>query len=182
VAQNDLSESLKQTLGATLTTADIRTAVKGAILGRASPFHHNDKIAAFKMYLDSQAVQNGPWKYSHPVHTKERLVVEASKSKESGRIGDADALATSWTAAADPLMGLIEALISKVSAMTMIEREDARADVSLVSYSLDSLVSVELRNWIRRETTVELALSAILQAKDLRALAEQIRTHRDGGN
>jgi acyl carrier protein len=180
VAQNDLSESLKQTLGATLTMADIRTAVKGAILGEASPFHHNGKIAAFKMYLDGQAVQNGPWRYFHPVHTKERLIAEASKRKKSGVIGDANALATSWTAATDPLMGLIEALISKVSAMTMIEREDVRADVPLASYSLDSLVSVELRNWIRRETTVELALSAILQAENLQALAEQILAQRNG--
>jgi acyl carrier protein len=77
-------------------------------------------------------------------------------------------------------MGLIEALISKVSAMTMIEREDVRADVPLASYSLDSLVSVELRNWIRRETTVELALSAILQAENLQALAEQILAQRNG--
>jgi predicted Mrr-cat superfamily restriction endonuclease len=56
VTQNDMSEPLKQTLGATLTMADIRTAVKEAILGRASPFHHNGKIAAFKMYLDDQDV------------------------------------------------------------------------------------------------------------------------------
>ncbi|KAI5265072.1 putative polyketide synthase [Aureobasidium subglaciale] len=155
VAQNDLSKSLKQTLGATLTMADIRTAVKGAILGKSSPFHHNGKIAAFKMYLDGQAVQNGPWKYFHPVHTKERLVAEASKRKKDGVVGDANASATSWTASADPLTGLVEALISKASAMTMIEREDVRADIPLATYSLDSLVSVELRNWIRRETSVE---------------------------
>ncbi|KAI5236312.1 putative polyketide synthase [Aureobasidium subglaciale] len=155
VAQNDLSKSLKQTLGATLTMADIRTAVKGAILGKSSPFHHNGKITAFKMYLDGQAVQNGPWKYFQPVHTKQRLVAEASKRKKDGVVGDANASATSWTASADPLTGLVEALISKVSAMTMIEREDVRADIPLATYSLDSLVSVELRNWIRRETSVE---------------------------
>ncbi|KAI5247676.1 putative polyketide synthase [Aureobasidium subglaciale] len=178
VAQNDLSESLKQTLGATLTMTDIRTAVKGAILGKSSPFHHNGKIAAFKMYLDGQAVQNGPWKYFHPVHTKERLIAEASKRKKAGVVGDANTSATSWTASADPLTGLIEALISKVSAMTMIEREDVRADIPLATYSLDSLVSVELRNWIRRETSVELALSAILQAENLQALAESILAQR----
>ncbi|THW23325.1 putative polyketide synthase [Aureobasidium pullulans] len=179
VAQNDLSESLKQTLGATLTMADIRTAVKGAIFGKSSPFHHDGKIAAFKMYLDGQAVQNGPWKYFHPVHTKERLIAEASKRKKAGVEGDTGLSTASWTAAEDPLTGLLEALISKVSAMTMIEREDVRGDVPLASYSLDSLVSVELRNWIRRETSVELALSAILQAENLQALAENILIQRE---
>ncbi|KAG9664774.1 putative polyketide synthase, partial [Aureobasidium melanogenum] len=182
VAQNDLSESLKQTLGATLTMADIRTAVKGALLGKASPFYHNGKIAAaFKMYLDGQAVQNGPWRYFHPAHTKERLIAEASKRKKYAAVGGLNDSTTSWTAATDPLTGLIEALISKMSAMAMIEREDVRADVALASYSLDSLVSVELRNWIRRETSVELALSAILQAENLQALAESILAQRDRG-
>lgn len=64
--------------------------------------------------------------------------------------------------------------------MTMIEREDVRADIPLTSYSLDSLISVELRNWIRRETSVELALSAILQAENLQALSENILAQRDG--
>ena len=59
-------------------------------------------------------------------------------------------------------------------------REDVRADIPLISYSLDSLVSVELRNWIRRETSVELALSAILQAENLQALSENILAQRDG--
>lgn len=179
VAQNDLSESLKQTLGATLTMADIRAAVKGAIFGKSSPFHHDGKIAAFKMYLDGQAVQNGPWKYFHPVHTKERLIAEASKRKKAGVEGDTGLSTASWTAAENPLTGLLEALISKVSAMTMIEREDVRGDVPLASYSLDSLVSVELRNWIRRETSVELALSAILQAENLQTLAENILIQRE---
>lgn len=113
-AQNDLAESLKQILGATLTMTDIRTAVKGAILGEASPFHHKGKIATLKMYLDGQAVQNGPWRYFHPVYTKERLIAEASKKNKSGAVGDANASATSWTAAADPLSGQIEALISDI--------------------------------------------------------------------
>lgn len=64
--------------------------------------------------------------------------------------------------------------------MTMIEREDVRADIPLTSYSLDSLISVELRNWTRRETSVELALSAILQAENLQALSENILAQRDG--
>lgn len=81
---------------------------------------------------------------------------------------------------ADPLTGLIEALITKVSAMTMIERDEVVADGPLVSYGLDSLVSVELRNWIRRETGVDLALTAITQAANLRALATQILSQRGG--
>ncbi|KAF2136192.1 uncharacterized protein K452DRAFT_302958 [Aplosporella prunicola CBS 121167] len=180
VADNNLSDILKQSLGATLTMADIRTIVKGAIMGPSSPFHHNGKAAAFKMYLDGQAVQNGPWKYFHPVHTKERLKAERQKRVEAGASMGADMYSASWTAAEDPLVGLTEALITKVSAMTMIERDEVGSDAPLASYSLDSLVSVELRNWIRRETSVELPLSAITQADSLRALATDILAQREG--
>ncbi|KAL9617355.1 MAG: hypothetical protein Q9160_007843 [Pyrenula sp. 1 TL-2023] len=180
VANNNLSDILKQTLGATLTMADIRTIVKGAVIGQSSPFNHNGKAAAFRMYLDGQAVLNGPWKYFHPVHTKERLKAERHKKGKAGASGGADMYSISWATAEDPLIGLTEALITKVSAMTMIERDEVEADAPLASFSLDSLVSVELRNWIRRETGLELALSTITQAESLRALAADILAQRDG--
>ncbi|KAK0630367.1 polyketide synthase-like protein [Bombardia bombarda] len=156
VADNNLADILKQSLGATLTMGDIRTIIKGAIMGPSSPFHHGGKTAAFKIYLDGQAVQNAPWKYFHPLY----------------------AAAGSWATAEDPLEGLTQALVTKVSTMTMIEREEVDPEVPLVAFNLDSLVSVELRNWIRRETGVELALSAITAAGSLRGLAGDVLAQR----
>ncbi|KAI1297050.1 putative polyketide synthase [Xylaria venustula] len=180
VAANNLSEILKESLGATLTMADIRTIVKGIIMGQSSPFHHNHKSAAFKMYLNGQPVQEGSWTYFHPVHTKERLKAELQKrGKGKGGIGT-DMYSTLWTAAEDPLVGLTEALITKISAMVMLDRDDVGAEIPLASYGLDSLVSVELRNWIRRETDVELPLSAITQAENLLSLAANIIAQREG--
>ena len=104
-------------------------------------------------------LQSDPWAYFHPVHTKERLQEEKTMQQKADN--GAILSTASWTAAEDPLTGLIEALISKVSAMTMTDRDEVLADTPLAAYSLDSLVSVELRNWIRRETSVELTLGAI---------------------
>lgn len=180
VASNNLTEVLKQSLGATLTMADIRTIVKGIMMGQSSPFHHNNKVAAFKMYLNGQPIQDGPWGYFHPVHTKERLRVEHQKRGKAGGGGmGSDMYSTLWTAAEDPVAGLTEALITKISAMIMMDRDDVGAEVPLASYGLDSLVSVELRNWIRRETDVELPLSAITQAENLRSLAANIIALRE---
>jgi acyl carrier protein len=58
--------------------------------------------------------------------------------------------------------------------MTMINREDINTSRSLEEYGLDSLVSVELRNWIRREFGTELPLTAIIRAGNLKALSEKI--------
>ncbi|GKT65670.1 polyketide synthase [Colletotrichum tofieldiae] len=177
VADNNLSEILKESLGVAITMADIRAIFKGILLGPSSPFVHNGRAQAFKVYVDGQAIQNGTWKYFHPVHTKVRLMNDR-KNRVKAAGGGTDMYSASWTTAEDPLVGLTEALITKVSAMTMIERDEVLPDAPLASYNLDSLVSVELRNWIRRETTVELTLSVIMQAESLRALAGEILAQR----
>lgn len=181
VADNNLTDILKQTLGATLTMADIRTLVKGAVMGPDSPFHHDGKALAFRMFLEGQAVTGGgPWTFFHPVHAKERLKAERAKKGAAGKGAGAggDVFTASWTAAEDPLTGLTEALRTKIAAMTITDRDEVGADTPLAELNLDSLVSVELRNWIRRETGVELLLSAITQAESLAALAAETLAQR----
>lgn len=177
VADRSLSDTLQQTLGATVTMANIRTIVKG-IVSKSPIFYNNGKTAVFKLYLDGKTVQDGPWEYIHPVHAIERLKADKNKREKSGKGAGADMYSASWTAAENPLEGLVEALITKVAAMAIMEREEVQADAPVASYNLDSLVSVELRNWIRRETSVELLLSAITQAASLRALATEILEQR----
>ncbi len=180
VADNNLSNLLKQTLGATLTMADIRTIIKGIVMGASCPFHQNSRAGAAKMWLDGQPIQDRFWKYIHPVHAIQRIKRDKS-GKASGGGKGAEMYSTLWTAAEDPLVGLTEALITKISAMTMIDREEVLPEAPLSNYGLDSLVSVELRNWIRRETGVDLILSAITQAENLRSLASDILTLREAG-
>ena len=69
--------------------------------------------------------------------------------------------------------------MDKVSTITMIERDEIEPAAPLSNYSLDSLVSVELRNWLRRETGVELPLSRIVGAGNLAALAAHVFAQRE---
>lgn len=110
------------------------------------------------------------------MHAKEWLKED---HKHGGGAGpQAGASSGSWASTEDPLAGLIEALITKVAAMTMLDRDEVGVDTALASFSLDSLVSVESRNWIRRETGVDLLLSSIMQAESLRAMATEIMEKR----
>jgi acyl carrier protein len=153
--------------------SDIFAMVKSAIQGQAtSPIYTNGKATAFKMALNGQSIEDLPWTYFHPVHIKARLAAGADDQNAAG--GSGVDHSASWTSASDPLVGLTEALITKVSAMTMIERSEIEPDAPLASHGLDSLVSVELRNWIRRETSVELALTTITQSASLHALASHV--------
>ena len=68
----------------------------------------------------------------------------------------------------------MDALSGKVSSITMIDRDEITPNRSLVDYDLDSLFSLELRNWIRRTLDVDMALQDITTATDLKALADRI--------
>lgn len=56
---------------------------------------------------------------------------------------------------------IVEALLDKTAAVLMLPREELDPAKDIVYYGLDSLVSIEIRNWITRE------LGAALQILDL---------------
>ncbi|KAK7756454.1 putative PKS/NRPS-like protein biosynthetic cluster [Diatrype stigma] len=175
VADRNLTETLKSSLGATLTEAHLRTLVKGAIIGPSSGLNRGGKAVSFTFASgnDSSALA---WQCFHPVALVQRMNSKQHnpRSNGAGQSNEAHWNGLQNGTSSDPLLNLLEALISKVSSITMIERDEVEADAPLANYSLDSLVSVELRNWIRRETGVDLQLPSIVGAANLRALATYI--------
>lgn len=176
--ENKLTEDLKRTLGATLTDAHLKTVVKGAIMGPSTGLNAGGKAMSFS--LSSGDDPSGlSWQCFHPMAPVLRTTARQRSAEADDQGGKSRSTGWRVTGDEDPLISLIEALISKVSAITMIERDEVEADVPLSNYSLDSLVSVELRNWIRRETGVELPLPRIVGAANLRALATHILSQRE---
>jgi len=182
VADRDLAETLKSSLGATLTEVHLQTLVKGAIIGPSSGLNYEGKAISFT-FASGDDRSTLPWQCFHPTALVQRINLEQHSPESSGRGQGRDTCSTERLDAinGDPLLGLLDALITKVSSMTMIERDEVEPDAPLSNYGLDSLVSVELRNWIRRETGVELSLPTITGAKNLRALATQIFSQREVG-
>jgi hypothetical protein len=94
------------------------------------------------------------------------LAMRKKKAVDEERRSDAKA--------AEGEEGVLEALSGRVSAITMIDREDVMLYQSLLEYGLDLLVAVELRNWIKRTCGVQLALTHITNSANLQSLAELI--------
>lgn len=69
---------------------------------------------------------------------------------------------------------IYDALALKISVILMIENEDLSPDRALGSYGSDSLVAVEIRNWIRREMEATVILMDILADNTLSTLTESI--------
>jgi NADP-dependent 3-hydroxy acid dehydrogenase YdfG len=69
-----------------------------------------------------------------------------------------------------------EGLLTKVSAVLMVPREDIDVAAPIVKYGLDSLVAIEIRNWIIRELEASLQVLELLTSTSITALAMTIVT------
>ncbi|KAJ5833847.1 hypothetical protein N7474_002158 [Penicillium riverlandense] len=66
------------------------------------------------------------------------------------------------------------ALAAKLSQVLVISPEDMDPSVTVSSLGLDSLVAIEIRNWIARETSANVQVLELLSSGSLMALAEII--------
>ncbi|KAI6785287.1 Lovastatin nonaketide synthase-like protein [Emericellopsis cladophorae] len=186
VADRDLEGKLTNALGAVLSLEDLQTVIKGTIVGASSGLHRDSKAISFS-YARGDDSSILPWQCFHP-----RALVDyiRSGSRANGGtvngVGDGSKAKTKSKGLelaneSDPLAALLATLMDRVSTITMIERDEMDADAPLSNYSLDSLVSVELRNWIKRATNVDLSLPKIVNAANLRSLATLILSQREAG-
>jgi acyl carrier protein len=65
-------------------------------------------------------------------------------------------------------------LLGKISGVLMVAIEDLNIDAPMATYGLDSLVAVEIRNWVVREFDVSVSVFDLLSGNTLRMVAELI--------
>jgi len=65
-------------------------------------------------------------------------------------------------------------IIHKTAALTMIPVEDIKPTHSLHQYGMDSLVAVELKNWLFKAIMVELSVADIMESTSVRKLGEKV--------
>ena len=65
-----------------------------------------------------------------------------------------------------------DGLVDKVSAILMIEKDEIDGRQPIAAYGLDSLVAVEIRNWVTRETGASLQVLELLSSGSLIALSQ----------
>jgi len=141
--------------------------------------------------FDATATENIPFFARDPVlshlhylrpHLKRQKTAEQTTSDSGGNVAPTLSLAaqlssSSSSAAADPntLKSLVlAALLKKLSSSLMMEPSEIDAGRSLAAYGADSLVAVELKNWVLRETRTQVSVFDIMQSNSVNALVEKI--------
>ena len=79
--------------------------------------------------------------------------------------------ADSLPAAQETISGRLK---TKLCSLIMIQEEDLDPTKPIVTYGLDSLVGVELRNWIAKEAGARIQLLELMSSKSMGALVELI--------
>lgn len=69
---------------------------------------------------------------------------------------------------------LFAGIAEKVSGILMVPLEDVKPEVSLDDLGLDSLIAVELRNWLVRECSIAISVMDISNSASVQDLADKV--------
>ena len=103
---------------------------------------------------------------------------DPSSSTSTPKISDASSpsskLRRQATSLAAAVQSVYESLGEKFASILMIPLDDITPTKPVVAYGLDSLVAIEIRNWLDRELEAKVPLLELLSASSLTALAESV--------
>ena len=151
--------------------AEFLAVMKGAILQHPKGNSYRQTIAG--LYLPGWAQPS--WisnpRFSHLARSSENTSTPNAQGTSSISVRKALQDATSVDQAVSVTCA---AVIRKVSSISMTPEEEIEANKPLVAYGLDSLVAVELRNWIGNELGASVPLLELTTSPSLEALARLI--------
>lgn len=162
-----------ETLGSeTVSEKEVLALLAAAITGRMTENCNNHSITGLKIVPgDPEPFWVDDAKFSY---LKSAAAAEAENLSTAAPVVS---LSSALKAAKTQEQGLelvCEGLMTKVSAVLMVPREEMDANRPIVVYGLDSLVAIEIRNWITRELEASLQVLELLTSSSITALAETI--------
>lgn len=146
----------------------------------ATPHHQQDRsqvLIGISTELDADNRDDSPFvadiRFSGLTRASPSVGSTTSNNRRGGPSSTQDlsssiANAKSWDSAVLSVGG---ALSAKIAAMFGLPEEEVRPAASIAQYGVDSLVAVELRNWLSSATQSEVSIFDIMQSKSLSSLA-----------
>ncbi|CAI4212777.1 unnamed protein product [Parascedosporium putredinis] len=165
-------EVLEQVGGEAISEKEILALVAASITGKAEETCSSQVVTGLKL----PSSFSGVWWASDAKFTS---LCERTLSENAG--GDVGAQAVSPGAALKRATSyeeahaiVISALLDKTAEVLMLPREELDGSKDTVFYGLDSLVAIEIRNWITREFGAALQILDMLSTPSFIVLAETV--------
>ncbi|KAG4218640.1 hypothetical protein PC116_g32880, partial [Phytophthora cactorum] len=163
----------------TICEAEVLALLGAAISGKLAKACNNHTITGMRITPSMQPFWTPDAKCKHL-----REAMEAAAAADAAASGGA-AKAISYNAAVKAAKTLEEAeavvcdgLVHKLAAVMMMELEDLDVTRSLSHYPLDSLVAIEIRNFITREFEATLQVLELLSSGSIQTLSKAVCVKR----
>jgi acyl carrier protein len=151
----------------TICEAEVLALLGAAISGRMESCN-NHTITGMRLTTPSVPFWVNDAKFKHL-----RLAMEATGSTIEMTVSFNAALKAA-TSLEDAEQVVQKGLLSKLPSVLMLEAEDMDVTRSLSSYALDSLVAIEVRNFITREFEANLQVLELLSSGSIETLSKAI--------
>ncbi|KAK2813825.1 putative secondary metabolism biosynthetic enzyme [Emmonsiellopsis sp. PD_5] len=168
-------EVLKNIGGQTISETDVLALTAAAITGTLSSSCDGNCITG--LALEDNSIDNF-WLHDPKFSTlRETAAADTGAGNPQTKNNNNIPLRAAITAAPShdiAIKTLSEALLSKLAKILTVSVDEIDATMSVSSLGLDSLVAIELRNWIARETGANVQVLELLASKSLVGLAEMV--------
>jgi hypothetical protein len=103
-----------------------------------------------------------------------RNVAAGSSANAGQAISLREELTRCGTANEEAVQLITAAIVQRLASLMMIPEADIDAGRPLSAYGVDSLVAVEVRNWVAREMAVEVSVFDVMQNVPMTQLAQNL--------
>jgi acyl carrier protein len=129
-------------------------------------------VTGLRTNLTGQAVADAFWSNDRRFTGVAQVHTSQTASRGSGYdTPDLKSQLASAASSEDQVALLTVAIARKLSDMFLVPAEEISPDQSLTRYGVDSLVAVELRNWLASSTGTDPSIFEIMQSSSLKDLA-----------
>lgn len=157
-----------------LTEDELLTIVKAAITGEFAGNDDQQTLTGFRLWPDKPLP---PWAFNPQFA---HVLADAQSNTVTGVAEDRGVAVQQRLKQAESLGQVVElvcdALVMKIAKLLTITIEDVDRKKPVVAYGLDSLVAVELRNWITSELEANVPLMELMNSPSIENLAGKIAT------
>ena len=167
-----LQDQMRKVTGAETNEKELLAILDAAISGHVGKNSNYTTITGLQCTgNDAQNFWRHDPLFSHmrgKNRTRQRQDAYATTTSSARRgLADAESLATVRKV-------IYDCLAAKFSTVLMIDEEDLSPDKALGAYGIDSLVAVELRNWIGREMEASVTMVDLLANNTMATLTETV--------